>query len=45
MADDGPTFFSKAAHKFQEVPEDQKIVSKSFLGACSEIVPFFGKFY
>jgi len=36
-----PTFFSKAQHRYQTIPEDGKIVTSSFLDACSEIVPFF----
>ena len=37
------TFFSEASHKFLPIPEDEKIVCKSFLDACNQIVPFFGK--
>ena len=39
-----PSFFGKAKHRFQAVPEDGKILTKAFLDACSEIVPFFGKY-
>ena len=37
------SFFGKAAHKFQPLPEDGKVNTDLFLKACSEIVPFFGK--
>jgi len=35
------SFFGKAAHKFQPLPEDGKVNTDLFLKACSEIVPFF----
>ncbi|XP_057295652.1 glycolipid transfer protein-like [Hydractinia symbiolongicarpus] len=35
------TFFKKTKHSYQPIPEDGKIVTQSFLDACSEIVPFF----
>lgn len=35
------TFFAKAKHTYQPIPDDGKIVTQTFLDACSEIVPFF----
>lgn len=35
------SFFGKASHKFQPLPEDGKINTDMFLNACSQIVPFF----
>lgn len=38
------TFFSEAKFRFKDVPEDGRIEMDTFLKACCEIVPFFGKF-
>lgn len=35
------SFFGKATHKYQAIPEDGKINTQMFLDACSQIVPFF----
>eukprot|EP00795_Rhopilema_esculentum_P015246 gene15246-6454_t len=36
------TFFATVKHHFLEVPSDGRICTKTFLDACSSIVPFFG---
>jgi len=38
------TFFSSSKHQFPVVSQGQDIETVPFLAACSEIVPFFGKF-
>lgn len=35
------SFFTEAEHGFLPVPEDNRIETKSFLDAASEVVPFF----
>ena len=37
------TLFSEAKHKFLPLSEGDDIPTQTFLHACSEIVPFFGR--